>query len=240
MNWKGSNNHHHQYQDPETTVEFKKYPLTRVTACVGWAVHGFVLEFANGYRTGRLLSNNQREMGLGDASITSRRIPNNSSNNWVDIDPGDEIISVSGFNLVLRHYLCHSIILHLRSGKCIRFSSRFDGWRGTEFCFEVPVRQQGVLQAVQFDRGRVLGLDFVSTTLHLPIRKELVPTYPTELQWLMRKLLAEEAPGGIPEDVWYTRIFPTLVGAELQEKLEDDFAIRNLVEQLQSTHRNRR
>jgi hypothetical protein len=227
------NHDHHHHQDPRLPTEkFKNYPLKRVTACVGWAVHGLVLEFANGCRTGRVLANNQREMGLSDAAITSRRVVTTIHNNnnkkngedtnsscWIDIDPGDEIIRVTGFNLVHQRYLCHSIVFHLRSGKCIRFFGHLEGWRGTEFRFDVPLPQPGVLREVQFGRGRVLGLDFVETTLHLPIRKELVPTYPTELQWFIRKLVVGEETSSIPEDVWFSRIFPKILGAELMGKI---------------------
>jgi hypothetical protein len=87
--------------------------LTRVCACIGWAVHGVVFEFDDGSRSGIVLSHyNEVMTPLDDQVVMSR------AGTWVSVvEPGDYIVGVSGYQLAdTPDYLCHTLNLHFASG----------------------------------------------------------------------------------------------------------------------------
>jgi len=108
--------------------------LTRVCCCLGWAVHGIIFQFENGRRSGILLNNDGSNTALGDDNIDSR------NPHWMDVEPGDYIVKISGKQLVTTSapYLCHALKLKLASGRTLAFASNYLPWQGEPFVMNVP------------------------------------------------------------------------------------------------------
>ena len=90
--------------------------LVRVCVASGWVVHGLVLEYSNGMRTGFFLENDGSPVPLSDDAAMQRR-----SGVWHEVFPEERLVAISGCNSRLRptSYLCGMVALHLSSGRTI-------------------------------------------------------------------------------------------------------------------------
>jgi hypothetical protein len=93
--------------------------IKRVTACIGWAVHGLIFEFVNGKRMGAILFDfGDRSMNLSDGSIEER-----AGVGWTDVDYGDYIVGMHGDRLAddpEKMWFCHdTLVLEFASEKSI-------------------------------------------------------------------------------------------------------------------------
>ena len=90
--------------------------LVRVCVASGWVVHGLVLEYSNGMRTGFFLENDGSPVPLSDDAAMQRR-----SGVWHEVFPEEKLVAISGCNSRLRptSYLCGMVALHLSSGRTI-------------------------------------------------------------------------------------------------------------------------
>jgi hypothetical protein len=144
-----------------------KYPirpdlflLKRVKACIGWAIHGLLMEFTNGTRVGYVVDLTSIR---DDAAIAKR-----NGGDWVDIDTGDYVTNVQGFHLSRNCFLCHTLQLQMASGRTITFESNHAPWKGEPFSHSLP--PNALLSHVSFQQGNCVGVTAVETYLHLPIK----------------------------------------------------------------------
>lgn len=134
--------------------------LKRGRACVGWAVHGLIMEHIDGStRSGH----EHRRTDIDDDHAIERR----QGTDWVDIAPGDYVRRVRGYNLSVENFLCHTLTLELASGSEITFASRHEPWKGEAFEYQLP--EPTLLQHISFRDGRCIGLTAVESYLHLPV-----------------------------------------------------------------------
>jgi hypothetical protein len=134
--------------------------LKRVKACIGWAVHGVVFEFLDGTRAGYVVDVTSI---TDDEAIERRRCTD-----WVDINMGDYVKTVRGYNLSRGCFLCHTIELDLASGRTISFASQHEPWKGEPFQFNLP--ENALLHHVSFREGKCVGVTAAETVMHLPIK----------------------------------------------------------------------
>ena len=194
--------------------------LRRVTACVGWAVHGLVFEFLDGHREGGVLDNGGTPIGTRDDAIEERGgIPN-----WTNIDRGDYITRVYGRQLgSVRAYLCYSLTLVMNSGREISFSSRHHDWCGANF--EHSPTQYELIRSLCFGQGWCHGYSVHETSIHLPVSHENAQHLPRPHQKMLLFLLivarrvddrhAHRGDRPIGTDVWWLTM-NFLVGHDLQ------------------------
>jgi hypothetical protein len=194
--------------------------LKRVTACIGWAVHGLVFEFVNGKRMGAILVDfGDRSLNLSDESIEKR-----AGVGWTDIDYGDFIVGMHGDRLADpgKMWFCHTLVLQFHSGKSIRYEAKHEPWRGLPFSYTVPQPCLVYRIAFKYEQGEdMLGL---KSSFHLPINQGnmvyLPPKYKTcvkEILMIGRKIDSDrESKGEKPlgNDVWW-RILSMLRGWQL-------------------------
>ena len=109
--------------------------LIRVCCGCGWVVHGLVLEYSNGLRTGFFLENDGSPVSLWDDAAMQRR-----NGVWHEIFPGEQLVSISGCNSILRptSYLCGMVVLLLSSGRTIMCMGAHPGVFGTPFMHAAP------------------------------------------------------------------------------------------------------
>lgn len=157
--------------------------LRRVNVSVGRALHSFVLEFVDGSRRGLCLNNNSEPLAdLSDENIS------NAGGEWVDIDYGDFIISISGNHSNQDRFLCHSVLLSFKSGRVLSFESRSKAWMGESFHFEIADTQL-VTNLVFVANGMLQGIGVVTTTMHLPISTCNISQLPRKIQDRLRLIL---------------------------------------------------
>jgi hypothetical protein len=83
-------------------------------------LHGLVLEYSNGIRTGFFLENDGSPVPLSDDAAMQRR-----SGVWHEVFPEEKLVAISGCNSRLQptrqptSYLCGMVLLHLSSGRVI-------------------------------------------------------------------------------------------------------------------------
>ena len=131
--------------------------LIRVCGGSGWVVHGLVLEYSNGLRTGFFVENDGSPLSLWDDAAMQRR-----GGVWHEVFPGEQLISISGCNSILRptSYLCGMAILHLSSGRSIMCMGANPGVFGTPFMHAAP--GGGVLEPTFLIDGCCTGLQLLS------------------------------------------------------------------------------
>jgi hypothetical protein len=134
--------------------------IQRVQAFVGWAVHGLIFEFLDGTRTGYVVD----VASIHNDDLLARK----RSTEWQDIDLGDYVTSISGYQLSRGCFLCHTITLHLASGKTISFASQHEPWKGEPFDYKLP--EDCLLHHVSFRKGRCIGVTAAETIMHLPVQ----------------------------------------------------------------------
>ena len=77
--------------------------LRRVCSGKGWVVHGLLLEYSDGVRTGFFGENDGSPVPLSDDAALVRR-----GGVWQDVPPGEELVSISGRNSTMG-YLCAAL-----------------------------------------------------------------------------------------------------------------------------------
>jgi hypothetical protein len=171
-------------------------------------VHGFVLEFLDGTRSGVLLDNDGDMLDLdNDASLLDRS--KEYTEGWIPVPVlGDYIVGVSGFQLNHgENYVCHSVVL--------QFASTHQPWRGVEFrynrCDSAPFREQADLSPL--------------TSVHLPVHRSIAehlpPDVKTNLMLIFQiaervdeYLIAGACESQIADEVWWS-ILGYLTGYDL-------------------------
>mmetsp|Transcript_18327 Transcript_18327/g.26758 ORF Transcript_18327/g.26758 Transcript_18327/m.26758 type:complete len:236 (+) Transcript_18327:203-910(+) len=157
--------------------------LRRINVGIDQAIRSLVFEFVDGSRRGLCLNNNNEPLvGLSDENIS------NVGGDWVDIDYGDFIISVSGNHLNQGRFLCHSILLSFRSGRVLSFESHHKHWSGESFHFEIADTKL-VTNLVFVANGMLQGIGVITTTMHLPISIDSVSQLPRQIQNRLRLIL---------------------------------------------------
>jgi hypothetical protein len=99
------------YIQTQYVIRPELFLLKRVKACIGWAIHGLLMEFADGTRVGYVVD---LASIRDDAAIAKR-----NGGDWVDIDAGDYVTNVQGFHLSRNCFLCHTLHLKMASGRTI-------------------------------------------------------------------------------------------------------------------------
>lgn len=145
----------HRYGPPQAELML----LKRVRACIGWAIHGLIFEFLDGTRVGYVSD----VCSIDDNRGIERRRPTE----WIDVEPGDYVRAVHGFNLSRSCFLCHSIHFEMASGRTISFESQHEPWKGSAFKYSLP--ENSLLQYVSCREGRCIGITGVETPMHLPV-----------------------------------------------------------------------
>lgn len=133
--------------------------LKRVKACIGWAIHGLLMEFADGTRVGYVVD----LASIHDDVAIAKR----NGGDWVDIDVGDYVTNVQGCHLSRNCFLCHTLQLKMASGRTIAFESKHTPWKGEPFSYSLP--PNALLSHVSFQEGNCVGVTAVEAYLHLPI-----------------------------------------------------------------------
>ncbi len=133
--------------------------LVRVCGASGWVLHGLVLEFADGSRTGAMLANDGSPLALDDAAVSAR------GGKWQPVRDGERIVGISG-NHSTMGYLCGSITLELTSGRRIDFLGENTSVFGERFRHAVPAGEAAA--DVRFQDGRCLGLVLASERASQP------------------------------------------------------------------------
>jgi hypothetical protein len=193
--------------------------LKRVKACIGWAVHGLVLEFLDGRtRSGYVVDVTSIH---DDAAIGRRRCTE-----WVDITMGDYVRKVYGFQLSRGCFFCHSLHLEMASGRTISFCSQHEPWKGDAFQYRLP--EHSLLHHISFREGKCVGVTAAETFLHLPVksypRVQRLSKAQRDKYWLLQ-LIAQRIDrnrseaGGRPlgRDLWRTIMCEYLACWDLQD-----------------------
>ena len=183
--------------------------LKRVTACVGWAVHGLVFEYVDGTRMGYVIDTGcVKYLDLDDEHIRERR-----GLEWTDIHYGDYIVGIHGNRLANPNslWLCHTVELEFASGKSIRYEAKHEPWRGEPFSYKVP--QPCLVYRITFGHGQQKDMRGLITSLHLPVSAANLPLLPLKYQkaaretWQALQQVDEvvESTGQTPlgEDLWW-------------------------------------
>jgi hypothetical protein len=205
----------HRYGPPQAELML----LKRIRACIGWAVHGLVFEFLDGTRVGYVSD----VVSINDDEGIERRRPTE----WIDIEPGDYVRAVHGFNLSRSCFLCHSIHFEMASGRTISFESKHEPWKGGAFKYNIP--ENSLLQYVSCREGRCIGITGVETQMHLSIHSgQRVQTLPEPcrdnyqfLQLISHRLdgnLMEDGHRPLGRDLWGTIIGEFLACYDLQDQ----------------------
>lgn len=188
----------------------KRLFLKRVTACIGWAVHGIVFEFCDNTRVGCILDGfAEKRLDLSDENIEKRLgIP------WQNVEYGDYIVGIHGNKLHNETLLwfCHTVILEFASGKTIRFEARHEPWRGEPFAWQVP--QPCLVYRLTFRHEQAQDMRGLITTIHLPMSAANMKHLPRKNKENVEEILGvfekvdskRHAHGQKPlsEDLWWT------------------------------------
>ena len=97
-------------------------------------IHSLIFEFANGERRGLCLDDKNDPLSIMDDSNIIARV----GTAWINIDHGDYIVQVEGFNSNINKFLCHSVSLQFNSGFNVSFQSRKEDCNGGNFIYTVP------------------------------------------------------------------------------------------------------
>lgn len=155
--------------------------LKRINVGIGESsIHCLVLEFVDGSRRGLCLCSNNEPMPLIEENIRKR------GGNWVDIERGDYITCVSGYNLNSGRFLCHSIRLGMKYGSDVSFEVNSKEYRGGAFHFNID-KTSLVCNLIFLTNGTLASLGIVRTSLHLPV----LPRYADLLPESYKKCLSD-------------------------------------------------
>jgi hypothetical protein len=142
----------------------------------GWALHGLVFEFVDHTRAGYIIG--AQGQVLTPLLESTFRLRGGESAPWEDVDPGDYIVEISGFDLSrFQEFLCHSITLKFASGKTINFQPENNEWRGEPFQFRNTSEYQLPFMPV-FRNGRCRGMASLHTSIHRPLTLCSASFYP--------------------------------------------------------------
>ena len=172
-------------EQPQVTDETERAApsltsLVRICGACGWFVHGLVLVYSDGVRTGFLGDNSGMPLSLCDDAALQQR-----SGVWHEVLPGEQLDWISGRSSIARPttYLCGEVVLHLSSGRTIKLTgSKTKGngdpwlvgtWHAQDLIFEqsVAVRTEhdanvgplgGSYLEPAFADGRCTGLRVLS------------------------------------------------------------------------------
>ena len=103
----------------------------RVGGGCDYVVHGLYIAFAHGPRKGQVLEDNKQKVDLHDSFRMADRAPRS-----FDLD-GDLITGITGFDNNMG-FLCHSITLHMTSGRTFSLEGVHAPARGEIFRFFAP------------------------------------------------------------------------------------------------------
>jgi hypothetical protein len=152
----------------DSVIATEFFQIKRIMACIGWAVHGLILELVDGTtRTGYV----NGVSSIYDEEGVKRRHPTL----WVDIEEGDYVVAISGYDLARNCFMCHSLTFEMASGRTIEFASKHEPWRGEPFRFELP--EAALLHHISFSEGKCVGLSAAESHSHMPITAGRVMTH---------------------------------------------------------------
>ena len=146
-------------------------------------IHSLIFEFVNGERRGLSLDEKNEPVSVMDDSNIFQRI----GTDWIDIEYGDYIVAISGFNSNRSNFLCHSVTLQFKSGSEVTIKSNKKMWRGEPFFFNVPPSKL-VTNLVFLTNGTMPAVGVNTTSIHLPIEKENMPLLPNTYRERVIKL----------------------------------------------------
>lgn len=136
-------------------------------------IHSLVFEFVDGQRRGLCLDEKNEPLSVMDESNIVQRI----GADWIDIEYGDYIVAISGFNSNRNNFLCHSVTLQFKSGLEVTIKSNVKAWRGEPFFFNVP-QSKLVTNLVFLTNGTMPAVGVNTTSIHLPMMKENILLLP--------------------------------------------------------------
>lgn len=191
------------------SFDAKRLFLKRVTACIGWAVHGIVFEFADNTRVGCILD------GFAEVrlDLTDENIQKRLGVEWQNVDYGDYIVGIHGNRLhnTSLLWMCHTVVLEFRSGKTIRFEARQEPWRGQPFAYQVP--QPSLVYRITFRHEQRQDMRGLITTIHLPLTVANMEHLPLQNKRALERLLgvlreidtSRESNGrkALSDDLWW-------------------------------------
>ena len=125
--------------------------LRRVCSGKGWVVHGLLLEYSDGVRTGFFGENDGSPLPLSDDAALLRR-----GGVWQEVSPGEDLVSISGHNSTMG-YLCGAITLRLSSGRAIECKGENANVFGAPFTHHAAASPGGYLEPT-FADGRCTSL----------------------------------------------------------------------------------
>jgi hypothetical protein len=157
--------------------------LKRVIGGFDEVIHSLVFEFVNGERRGLCLDEKNETLSVMDDSNIHRR----AGTDWIDIEYGDYIVAINGFNLKQQEFLCHSVTLSFKSGFKVTFQSKNEDWRGEQFKYDVPSTKL-VTNLLFFSNGTLPAIGVNTTSIHLPIVKENITLLPQQHKQRVIKL----------------------------------------------------
>jgi len=173
----------------------KRLFIKRVTACIGWAVHGIVFELYDNTRVGCILDGfAETRLDLTDENIQKRR-----GAEWHNVDYGDYIVAIHGNQLhnTTLLWFCHSVVLEFRSGKTICLEASHEPWRGEPFAYQVP--QPCLVYRVAFRHEQTQDMRGLVTSIHLALSLANMVHLPLENKRTVEAIL------GVLQDVDVTR-----------------------------------
>lgn len=206
------------YIQKQYIIRPELFLLKRVKACIGWALHGLLMEFANGTRVGYVVD----LPSIRDDEAIAKR----NGGDWVDIDMGDYVTNVQGFHLSRNCFLCHTLQLKMASGRTIAFESKHAPWKGEPFSYSLP--PNALLSHVSFKEGKCVGVTAAEAYLHLPIAS---PNRVRNLQVPLQKhfqflqlvahrvdsnLQKKEMCKALGRDIWHSILLEYLTCQDLQ------------------------
>jgi hypothetical protein len=163
---------------PSLDFDMQQCFIRRVTACVGWAIHGLIFEFADGKRQGTLMVNpGDRPMKLNDKNLSDRACVG-----WTDIEYGDYIVGMHGDSLGnnVQSWFCYSLVLTFASGKTLRYEANHEAWRGSPFSFDVPMTTPCFVTRISFKHDQNEDMLGMVTSIHLPMSQKTFAHLPLE------------------------------------------------------------
>ena len=194
---------------PSSDFDAEDILIKRVTACVGWAIHGLIFELTNGSRMGTLLVNpGEKPMELNDKNLSDRACVG-----WTDIEYGDYIVGMHGDRLAdgVQKWFCYSLTLQFASGRNIHYEANHEPWRGEPFDYTVP--QPCYVHRISFKNGQKEDMLGLVTSIHLPMSRKTFKHLPLKQQRAVEDMLqigckvdlGLENSGRKPmgEDVWW-------------------------------------
>lgn len=196
---------------PSPEFDTEQIFIKRVTACVGWAIHGLIFEMVDGTRHGTLLVNpGERPMELNDKNLINRACVG-----WTDVEYGDYIVGMRGDNLGegVQSWFCYALTLEFASGMTVSYEANHEPWRGDPFSFRVPTTKPCFVHRIAFKNDQKEDMLGLATSIHLPMTRATLPYLPLKQQKAVgdvleigRQVDMQLENGGrkpMGEDVWW-------------------------------------